>query len=346
MVTRPDRRDATPEPPKTGSELRRHLTPTLKQMPHRQVTCGRAVNTYRTRAGDDAPIELAYDVFGEQGLPLVAIMGIGAQRIFWDEQMCYAFVEAGFQVVRFDARDVGESTHLDADTPKPAGLLARRMANLAVAAPYTLSDMARDVDRPVRRARLAIRRTSSACRSAGWSRSTWRSSTPRGSAASRRSCRARVRAGTCRSPARCERCSRRGRRPRTNRARCSSSCFARSAARCGRSRRRACAASAARPSNAARTRAASCASSPPCSASGDRRPELAHTPVPTLVIHGSRDPMFPLAAGRALARIVPRGTWLPIQGMAHYMPAPVWPVIVRAIARHAKTAERAGRDSA
>jgi pimeloyl-ACP methyl ester carboxylesterase len=73
-------------------------------------------------------------------------------------------------------------------------------------------------------------------------------------------------------------------------------------------------------------------------ASGDRRPELAHTPVPTLVIHGSRDPMFPLAAGRALAELVPHGTWLPIQGMAHYMPSAMWPVIVRAIARHAQMA--------
>ena len=75
-------------------------------------------------------------------------------------------------------------------------------------------------------------------------------------------------------------------------------------------------------------------------ASGDRRPELARTPVPVLAVHGSRDPMFPLAAGRALASIVPDGEWLPIQGMAHYMPSAVWPVIVRAIARHAARAER------
>src|SRR5690349_21972020 len=71
-------------------------------------------------------------------------MGIGAQRIFWDEPMCEMFVAAGFHVVRFDHRDIGQSTHLDAAVPSPLRSIARSMANLPVDAPYSLSDMATD----------------------------------------------------------------------------------------------------------------------------------------------------------------------------------------------------------
>ena len=70
-------------------------------------------------------------------------------------------------------------------------------------------------------------------------------------------------------------------------------------------------------------------------ASGDREAGLRRSHVPTLVIHGTRDPMFPLAAGRALAEMMPRATWLPIAGMGHDLPPPLWPTLVGAIARHA-----------
>jgi len=78
-------------------------------------------------------------------------------------------------------------------------------------------------------------------------------------------------------------------------------------------------------------------------ATADRRPRLREAHVPTLVIHGSRDPMFPLRAGRDLARMMPDATWLPIAGMGHDMPPPLWPVLVAAIARHAERAERRAR---
>src|SRR5262245_55687571 len=72
-------------------------------------------------------------------------MGIGAQRIFWDERFCALLVDAGFQVVRFDHRDIGESTRLDAPVPNPRRILARRLVGARIDAPYTLSDMAADV---------------------------------------------------------------------------------------------------------------------------------------------------------------------------------------------------------
>ena len=99
----------------------------------------------RAAVGGPHQIELAYDVFGDRGKPLVLIMGIGAQRVFWDDGLCEQFVDAGFHVVRFDHRDIGESTRIDAPVPKPMPAMIRRYVGAAVTAPYTLSDMATDV---------------------------------------------------------------------------------------------------------------------------------------------------------------------------------------------------------
>src|SRR5207248_10048167 len=117
----------------------------LESVRQRFVTSRVRVNSYTARDGGARPIELAYDLFGESGRPLVLIMGIGAQRIFWDDELCERFVAAGFRVVRFDHRDTGESTKLDAAVPRPFSSLARRLVGAPIVAPYTLSDMAADV---------------------------------------------------------------------------------------------------------------------------------------------------------------------------------------------------------
>jgi pimeloyl-ACP methyl ester carboxylesterase len=91
-----------------------------------------------------AGIELAYESFGE-GEPLLLIMGIGAQMVLWDESFCRLLAQRGFRVIRFDNRDVGESTRLDAlGTPDIRRLLLRRLGGLKVRAPYGLDDMADD----------------------------------------------------------------------------------------------------------------------------------------------------------------------------------------------------------
>jgi pimeloyl-ACP methyl ester carboxylesterase len=74
-------------------------------------------------------------------------------------------------------------------------------------------------------------------------------------------------------------------------------------------------------------------------ASGDRRGKLREVTVPSLIIHGSRDPMFPIRAGRDLARLMPDATWLPLAGMGHDLPRLLWPTLVAAIARHAERAD-------
>ena len=103
------------------------------------MTATARVGSYVARDGSERDVELAYDIFGERGRPLVLVMGIGAQRIFWDEALCEHFVAAGFQVIRFDHRDIGESTKLDAHVPPPMPTLIRGLIKLQVPAPYSLS---------------------------------------------------------------------------------------------------------------------------------------------------------------------------------------------------------------
>jgi pimeloyl-ACP methyl ester carboxylesterase len=57
-------------------------------------------------------VQLAYEVFGKpEGRPLLLISGLDGQMIGWPDGFCEALVEAGFQVVRYDHRDAGLSTH-------------------------------------------------------------------------------------------------------------------------------------------------------------------------------------------------------------------------------------------
>lgn len=89
-------------------------------------------------------VELTYESFGE-GEPLLLIMGIGAQMVIWDEEFCEQLAARGFRVIRFDNRDVGESTRLDQlGTPNVQKVLARRLTGRTVRAPYSLDDMADD----------------------------------------------------------------------------------------------------------------------------------------------------------------------------------------------------------
>jgi len=89
-------------------------------------------------------IRLAVEVHGE-GEPLVLIMGIGAQLVFWPADLIQGLVRQGFQVITFDNRDCGESTWLDGvPTPQPLSTMTRALAGLSVPAPYTLWDMADD----------------------------------------------------------------------------------------------------------------------------------------------------------------------------------------------------------
>jgi pimeloyl-ACP methyl ester carboxylesterase len=89
-----------------------------------------------------AGIDIAYQRLGDSDAPFVLlIMGIGAQSIQWPDAFCQALVDHGLQVVRFDNRDSGLSTHLtDAPPPDLPAALAGDLSSVS----YTLSDMAAD----------------------------------------------------------------------------------------------------------------------------------------------------------------------------------------------------------
>src|SRR5689334_22402140 len=87
-------------------------------------------------------IELAYETFGDAGAPpVVLIMGLATQMIAWPDELCEGLAQRGLFVVRFDNRDVGESTHLrNLPPPRLADIVVRRRPP-----PYSISDMAKDV---------------------------------------------------------------------------------------------------------------------------------------------------------------------------------------------------------
>ncbi|MCC3771890.1 alpha/beta fold hydrolase [Streptomyces sp. UNOC14_S4] len=87
-------------------------------------------------------IEVVYERFGGPGAPPVLLMmGGGAQMINWPDGFCAELVGHGLQVIRFDNRDSGRSTHFrDAPVPDLQAALAGDLSS----ASYSLSDMAAD----------------------------------------------------------------------------------------------------------------------------------------------------------------------------------------------------------
>jgi pimeloyl-ACP methyl ester carboxylesterase len=61
------------------------------------------------------------------------------------------------------------------------------------------------------------------------------------------------------------------------------------------------------------------------------RARLAEIAVPALVIHGTDDPLFPLAHGEALAREIPGAELLVIDGLGHEFPAWAWDAVLPAL---------------
>jgi pimeloyl-ACP methyl ester carboxylesterase len=87
-------------------------------------------------------IEIVYETFGDPERPtMLLIMGLGVQMLGWDPEFCELLAAQGFQVVRFDNRDVGRSTKIEGG-PRPDVMAAA--AGDPSSASYTLDDMADD----------------------------------------------------------------------------------------------------------------------------------------------------------------------------------------------------------
>jgi pimeloyl-ACP methyl ester carboxylesterase len=86
-------------------------------------------------------VSLAYERIGDAGAePLVLVAGLGQQLHSWPDAFCARLAERGFEVVRFDNRDAGRSTH---PRFRPASLPAM-FAGRFPPEQYDLKDMAAD----------------------------------------------------------------------------------------------------------------------------------------------------------------------------------------------------------
>jgi pimeloyl-ACP methyl ester carboxylesterase len=66
---------------------------------------------------------------------------------------------------------------------------------------------------------------------------------------------------------------------------------------------------------------------------GRWRERLGALDVPTLVVHGTEDPVFAVAHGEALAREIPGAELLTLEGSGHELARRDWDVVVPAILR-------------
>jgi pimeloyl-ACP methyl ester carboxylesterase len=73
------------------------------------------------------------------------------------------------------------------------------------------------------------------------------------------------------------------------------------------------------------------------------RAELAGISVPTLVVHGTEDPLFPIAHGAALARDIPGAQLLKLHDTGHELPPAAWDTVIPAILGHTTDAGQTGR---
>ncbi|MEO6085888.1 MAG: alpha/beta fold hydrolase [Umezawaea sp.] len=281
-------------------------------------------------------IELEYETFGDPADPaLVLVMGLGTQMITWDLQLCELFAAQGFHVIRFDNRDIGLSTVFD-HLPVPD--LPALVAGDTSTAPYLLSDMADDVvglldGLGIERAHLvgasmggmiaqqtAIDHPSRVLSLCSIMSTTGDRSVGQG--------RPEVVATLRQAPA--------GDREATIEQRLASSRLTRSPGfsvdeDAARERIAASYDRSNRPLSALRHLAA-------VMASPDRTEGLRGVIAPTLVIHGSHDPLVDKSGGEATAAAVPGAELIIIEGMAHDLPVDVWPTVVEAVTANAKRA--------
>ena len=91
-------------------------------------------------------LTIEYETFGDpQGRPLLLVMGLGAQMIAWDEDFCGRLADAGHFVIRYDNRDTGLTSRFhESGEPDLQSIAMNLRAGQPVEVPYTLEDMALD----------------------------------------------------------------------------------------------------------------------------------------------------------------------------------------------------------
>ncbi|MGH1561997.1 alpha/beta fold hydrolase [Mumia sp. DW29H23] len=291
--------------------------------------------TERTATLDDG-ISLAYETFGDPSDPtLLLVMGLGCPLNWWRTPLCEELAAQGFHVVRFDTRDVGRSTRFD-DLPVSRAQVAATFSGLRRGTPYAMSDLAADaaglldaldvdaahvvgqsmggmvaqtlaVEHPDRVRSLTSIMSTTGRRSVGWQHPRLASMLLAAPGTGeegyvRRSMRS----------ARAISSRRYGLAPEAVEARARET-YARGWSIQGTMRHML----------AVMTQP-------------DRTRALGAVRVPTLVIHGSADPMVHPSGGRATAAAVPGAELLVVPGMAHEIPVALEGLFATAIARTAR----------
>jgi pimeloyl-ACP methyl ester carboxylesterase len=285
-------------------------------------------------------IEIEYDTFGNSSSrPLLLIIGLGAQMIMWDEEFCEQLAADGHFVVRFDNRDVGLSTKFDkAGIPNVMEAMSAVMQGEKIDAPYTLNDMADDavglldalgIDKAHICGRsmggmiaqiMAIRHPERVVSLISIFSSTGDPNLPRAKPEVMQLLlvpRPEEREANIEFGVKMWQAfsgsgflfDEDGTRRKV--AQVYDRCF--------------------HPQGAARQLVA-------VMASGDRTGALKSVIAPTLVMHGSDDPLVPVECGEATAKAVPGASLAIIEGMGHTFPVGAWPQIIAAIVAHTKKA--------
>jgi pimeloyl-ACP methyl ester carboxylesterase len=283
-------------------------------------------------------ITLCYETYGDPAdPPIVLVMGLATQMIAWHEDFCEQLAERGFQVLRFDNRDIGRSTHLEFRPPTLRQMVRRRVSPEQ----YSLSDMAEDTAGLLRELEISpahlvgvsmggmiaqvlaaerpetVRSLTSIMSTTG---NRWRGQPALS-----------VYRYLLRPPPR----DREGYIERAAEVfgMVGSTGFPRDESyireRAGRSYDRGYDVFAGGRQLGA------------IIASADRTEQLGRIRAPTLVIHGTVDKMIKPSGGRATAKAIPSARLIEIEGMGHDLPRGVWPQIIDAIAVHARAADGA-----
>lgn len=288
-------------------------------------------------------IQIEYETFGSSSSsPLLLIMGLGGQLIRWPEVFCQELADRGHYVIRFDNRDTGLSSKIDeAGVPDVMKIITATLTGSAVTVPYTLKDMAADAiglldALSAERAHLcgvsmggmiaqtmAIGYPSRILSLISMESSTGDPALPNGSPEAMSSLM---------TPAPADRNAYIDHMGRVFTVLAGGSSLfdeewereksAESFDRCYH------------PQGVTRQLAA-------VLASGSRREDLGTVTAPTLVIHGSLDPLVPVEHGRATAEAIPGAELLLLDELGHGLSFPtLWPRIADAITAHTRRAER------
>lgn len=286
-------------------------------------------------------VELACDAFGRPSdETILLVSGLGAQMIRWTAPFCFELAARGYHVIRFDNRDAGCSTHINGRTPPDFGDLAAALrAGRTPDVPYTLYDMAADavglldvfaIDRAhvVGRSMGGMIAQIMACEYPEriMSLTSIMSSTGNPALPKPAPDVMAMMAGPAPDPVLDEAGYV-----------AHSLAFARRIAGGGYPFDEVTASRLIiEETLRARDRQGFGRQIAAIAVAGDRRPQLATVTAPTLVIHGSDDPLFPPACGEDTAASIPGAEFMLIGGMGHDLPAELYAAVAEAIDRTAR----------